>query len=152
MRNFNCEECDFCCTRQTWEDMGILRGIALFPDEIQHFPEWAVFPLFRHGREVFACQLGEHVCPVLSHGRCSIYGSHPLICKAFPVCYEPMKGLAVSFSRCPRIQNSREEDFNYDSFEKCFAAARERKERERGWPKATAIFSLKTKSWVELPQ
>lgn len=129
---------------------GVLRGIPLYLDEIEHFPKWGVFPLLRNGRNVFLYQAGNYVCPMLSDGLCSIYESRPLICKSFPVCHEDKKGLTISRHRCIRLQNVREEDLDYESFGSCFDAARENERRQRELPKPTEIFSLNANSWEEL--
>jgi Fe-S-cluster containining protein len=145
----NCDGCDFCCTHQTWDDHGVLRGITVFPDEIEHFPQWAVFPLLRRGSDIFAYQLGQHICPMYQQGRCAIYDFRPVVCKSFPVCREPKKGLVIAHDRCLRLASATG-NFNYESFSGCFDAAREREKRENGWPEATAAFSLRTKSWIQL--
>jgi Fe-S-cluster containining protein len=150
MIDFDCSGCDFCCTKLTWEEKGIARGITIFEDEKKHFPEWAIFPLFRNRQNIFAYQLGEYSCPMLRGGKCGIYGNHPLVCKSFPVCHKVQRGLIVDLDRCFKIMSNREEDFDYKSFEGCFSAAREREKREMEWPEASEIFSLRTKSWVKI--
>jgi Fe-S-cluster containining protein len=129
----------------------VVRGITLFPEEVAQFPAEFVLPLYRSGEEVFAYQLGSHICPMLTEdGRCGIYDNRPLICKAFPVGYMEQRGLVILVDRCPRTWDHKEEDFDYQSFAGCYEAAHERERRELAWPAATAAFSLKTKDWMEL--
>lgn len=128
----------------------MLLGIPLFPDEIKQFPEWSIFPLFRNEGDVFAFQLGEDLCPMLVDGKCGIYESRPLICRAFPVGNMDGRGLVVLRDRCIKLFGTVESSLNYDSFGPSFDAARERERREKSWPEATAIFDLKSKAWVAL--
>lgn len=88
---FECLRCGRCCTDLLAEDMGVLRGLTLLPDERKHFPEPVVRPAVGLGRRphergfrVIAYQLTENTCPHLGGNACKIYADRPASCRQYP--------------------------------------------------------------------
>ncbi len=88
---FECLRCGRCCTNLLAEDIGVLRGLTLLPEERELFPEPAVKPAIGLGRRphgrgfrIIAYQLTEDTCPHLEENTCLIYPKRPASCRQFP--------------------------------------------------------------------
>lgn len=158
MLKFNCCRGGHCCTRQLSMTDGKEHGIYLTQEEAKHFPENAVFPLFRAGGEIFAYQLGVHECPNLvredGHTTCRIYENRPLICRSFPLGQSEKGDFIVLSDRCESCSKSAAESskelWDMVSFTDCFAAMKEQVAQASRTPQATEMFVLNGKKWVTL--
>jgi len=88
---FECLRCGRCCTDLLSEDMAVLRGLTLLPEEREHFPEPVVRPAVGLGRgpherdfRVIAYQMTENTCPHLGENACNIYADRPASCRQYP--------------------------------------------------------------------
>ncbi len=88
---FRCLRCGRCCTNLLAEDMGVLRGLTLLPEERGLFPGSVVRPVIGLGRRphgigfrIIAYQLTKDTCPHLEENTCLIYPKRPASCRQFP--------------------------------------------------------------------
>ena len=89
---FECLRCGVCCTDLLAEDMEVLGGMTLLPDEHDLFPESVVSPAIGLGRGphekgfiIIAYQLTENTCPHLGENMCNIYAHRPASCRQYPL-------------------------------------------------------------------
>ena len=86
---FECLRCSQCCSNLLRETDGILRGLALTPEEIDLFPSEHVLPSISIGaygrpKKVVAFQMDLNRCPHLEGSSCLIYDKRPIECRIYP--------------------------------------------------------------------
>lgn len=128
---------------------GFTFGIYLEPKDVGNFPEGTVFPLFGKGTpiEVTAYQLGVNRCPNYQvqdgQGRCIIYKSRPLACKAFPVVSRTQVSRA-----CPVVAQA-VEGIDTDSLTGEIEAHREKMSKFLS-PADEWMWPLNKKQWIRI--
>jgi Fe-S-cluster containining protein len=109
---FQCQKCAKCCHTLLACDKGILRGLTLFPDEVNLINKDNVNPAIGQGTcpkdpefRIIAYQLTENDCPHLKDNICEIYDQRPNSCRQFPFSMEPgAQGPLLSIDlNCPAI-------------------------------------------------
>jgi len=107
-RKFECLKCGYCC-RNLRVDMGEWTlGLLLLPDEIKHFPEDKIVPMWAIGLKgrsrprpatIGVFQLDSKSCVHLTkENTCRIYDKRPVICHAHPLSLTIEQNLVVSAS------------------------------------------------------
>lgn len=89
MVKFECLRCSHCCSNLLIESNGILRGLALTPEETNLFPVDHVFPsvgigIYGQPKKVVTFQLDLSRCPHLEGSLCRIYDKRPIACRIYP--------------------------------------------------------------------
>ena len=155
-----CQRCGKCCNDLVQQDLGILRGLSLLPEEVHLFPDELVKPYLGIGKRphmtkfhVIAYQLSSDSCPHLVETSCRRYDERPTSCRQFPLSLdldeenEPLLGVDMNCPAAVELINNTVgllEFTDRDNAERLLDLKRRVLEN----PRRAWVYDLATMKWV----
>lgn len=162
--SFNCRRCGKCCKDLLIRDLGLLRGLTLLPEEINHFPAELVKPYLGMGKrpndpmfEVVAYQLTIATCLHLEADSCTIYLERPHACRQYPFSLDPdtdggtLLGVDMNCPAAVELVNSSGGLIEFPNRDSAMRFL-ELKKYAMDNPRKTWLYDLDKENWVRIDE